>query len=63
MLMGFTQLLKSPTTDQGTLLDHVYCSGALNGIVVEVSDTYYSDHDAVLLSIPVIAKRTLYVFC
>ena len=48
--MGFTQLLKSPTTDQGTLLDHVYCSGALNGIVVEVSDTYYSDHDAVYSS-------------
>ena len=50
-------MVKSPTTDQGTCLDHVYYNGALNGIVVEVADTYYSDHDTVLVSIPVVAKR------
>ena len=49
--------MKSPTTDLGTCLDKVYYNGALNGIVVEVADIYYSDHDTVLVSNPVVAKR------
>ncbi len=51
---GFTQLVQSPTTDSGTLIDHVYYNGTLNGVIVEVSDIYYSDHDAVFVSIPTI---------
>ncbi len=52
---GFTQLVTTPTTDKGTLIDHVYYNGPLDGVVVEVSDTYYSDHDAVFLSIPIVS--------
>ncbi len=52
---GFTQLVTSPTTDKGTLIDHVYYNGPLDGVIVEVSDTYYSDHDAVFLSIPIVS--------
>ena len=47
---GFVQLVKQPTTDQGTLLDNVYCNTASDTIHVEVSDTYYSDHDTVFIS-------------
>ena len=51
---GFTQLVMSPTTSQGTLIDHVYyrnqCTNS--SIVVQVQDTYYSDHDAVYCNIP-----------
>ena len=45
---GYSQLVQSPTTAQGTLIDHVYYSGPLsNSISVHVQDTYYSDHDTV----------------
>ena len=50
---GFTQLVQQPTTDQGSVLDHVYYNMNSNGIIVEVCDTYYSDHDTVLVSIPI----------
>ena len=46
---GFTRLVTSPTTDRGSLIDHVYCNFPLTNIVVEVSDVYYSDHDAVFV--------------
>ena len=51
---GYSQLVKSPTTAQGSLLDHVYCSNPFgnNDIVIQVQDTYYSDHDTVFCSIP-----------
>ena len=52
---GFSQLLTVPTTDQGTLLDHIYYnrSDAQPGVVqVDVVDTYYSDHNACFISIP-----------
>ena len=38
---GFNQLVQQPTTDHGSVLDHVYCNFDCNGIIVEVSDTYY----------------------
>ena len=50
---GYTQLKMQPTTDRATLIDHVYFSGQCNGMVVQVRDVYYSDHDAVYCSVPV----------
>ena len=38
------------TTDQGSLLDHVYFKG-VSPIQTEVSDTYYSDHDCIIIAI------------
>ena len=48
---GYTELVQSPTTARGTLIDHVYYSNPSNSIVVQVQDTYYSDHDTVYCSI------------
>ena len=44
---SFTQLVTAPTTAQGTLLDHVYYNGTPGSAVVNVRDTYYSDHNTV----------------
>ena len=49
---GYVQLVKSPTTANGTLIDHVYCSNVPDNTIVEVQDTYYSDHDTVYCSLP-----------
>ena len=49
---GFTLLVKSPTTDQGSLIDHVYYRNPSRNITAEVQDAYYSDHDTVYCSIP-----------
>ena len=51
---GFTQLVQVPTTDSGTLLDHIYFNGVMQNIFVDVVDTYYSDHDATYLSFQMI---------
>ena len=48
---GFNQLIDQPTTDQGSLLDHVYFKG-ISTIQTEVSDTYYSDHDCTIIALP-----------
>ena len=48
---GYSQLVHSPTTDNGTLIDHVYYNGPLDHAQVHVIDTYYSDHDAVCCSL------------
>ena len=48
---GFKQLIHHSTTDQGSLLDHVYFNGHLP-IQTEVCDTYYSDHDCTIIAIP-----------
>ena len=47
---NFTQLVNSPTTDRGSLIDHIYFNGTVSSIFVEVSDTYYSDHDTIFCS-------------
>lgn len=47
---GFRQYVKGPTTDQGTLLDHVYINQAVT-VHLEVVDTYYSDHDIICVSL------------
>ena len=49
---GFSQLVTKPTTAKGTLIDHVYYNRPTNDIVVEVRDTYYSDHDTIYCSVP-----------
>ena len=46
---GFVQTVKEPTTDGGTLLDHIYVS-KLEVNSVQVMDTYYSYHDKVNIS-------------
>ena len=50
---GYTQLVQSPTTDRGTLIDHVYYNRPSDDAVVQVHDTYYSDHDTVYCSVVV----------
>ena len=49
--LGYTQLVAEPTTDSGSLLDHIYYNRSYQGFV-DVVDTYYSDHDACFLSLP-----------
>ncbi|XP_071956833.1 uncharacterized protein [Antedon mediterranea] len=51
---GFKQLVQEPTTDSRTLIDHIYVNKLPHGFTdttVEVEDIYYSDHDAVILTI------------
>ena len=48
---GFHQLIKKPTTDQASLLDHMYYNDTSTTTVAEVCDTYYSDHDCTFLAI------------
>ena len=50
--IGFTQLVTTPTTDSGSLLDHIYWNHPSESCVVDVVDIYYSDHDGTFLSIP-----------
>jgi DNA replication protein DnaC len=49
---GFSQLVKVPTTDSGSLLDHIYYNGTPTSTAVNVVDIYYSDHDATYVSLP-----------
>ena len=44
---SYTQLLQSSTTDRGTLISHVYYNRPVNDVIVQLLDTYYSDHDTV----------------
>ena len=48
---GFQQNTDRATRDSGSLLDHSYTSSTLKVMSVSVSDTYYSDHDFVSLSV------------
>lgn len=48
---GYEQLVQSPTTDRGTMIDHVYYNRPSANTVVQVRDTYYSDHDTVCMSV------------
>ena len=49
-LIGFKQMVKKPTTDSGTLIDHVYVSQEMT-VTTDVTDCYYTDHDYVLSAI------------
>ena len=46
----FKQLIQQPTTDQGSLLDHIYFNGS-STTKTEVYNTYYSDHDVTFLAV------------
>ena len=43
---GYSQLVQSSTTDNGTLIDHVYYNKPSECCTVQVMDAYYSDHDS-----------------
>ena len=47
-------LVKSPTCDTGSTLDHIYVNDAmkLKGVTTELDAAYYSDHDIISLYIP-----------
>ena len=47
-LQGLQQMIKKPTHDSGTIIDHVYVSQTLNTIQTDVTDCYYRDHDFIL---------------
>ena len=49
---GYTQLVNLPTTARGTLIDHIFYNGLPGNTIVQVQDTYYSDHATVYCSIP-----------
>ena len=51
-LHGFKQIVTQPTTDGGTLLDHVYLHGNLD-VSLDIVQTYYSYHNMVLLDITI----------
>lgn len=47
---GYSQHVQHPTTEKRTLIDHVYAKDAQN-ISVEIISTYYSYHEAVLVTV------------
>lgn len=47
---GYNQHVQNPTTEKGTLIDHVYTKDIV-GISVNVVQTYYSFHQAILISL------------
>lgn len=47
---GYLQQSTEPTTDYGSTIDHVYIKGTFK-ISLKVINTYYSDHDMILLSL------------
>ena len=48
---GYKQYVSYPTTDNGSIIDHVYFNRQDDTAIVDVHDVYYSDHDAVLFTI------------
>jgi len=47
---GYSQHVQVGTTEKGTLIDHVYVKDT-DDVIVEVTQTYYSFHEAVLISL------------
>nr|XP_055075157.1 uncharacterized protein LOC129454640 [Misgurnus anguillicaudatus] len=47
---GYSQNVQQPTTEKGTLIDHVYVKDSQN-ISIEIISTYYSFHEAVLVTV------------
>ena len=50
---GFRQLIKNPTFDKGTLIDHIYVNESMYSLTnfTQQDPAYYSDHDIVSLFI------------
>lgn len=49
--LHFSQLVLTPTTKYGSLLDHVYVKNCSTETTCHVHDTFYSDHDLTVLNI------------
>ena len=50
--LGFTQLVKNPTHDQGGLLDHVYVTqDLLERVSVSQTGIYFSDHQLITIKV------------
>ena len=51
---GFNQLIKEPTYDSGSIIDHIYVNHAMSDkeVFTQVNAAYYSDHDIISLYIP-----------
>lgn len=45
---GYTQLVQQPTTEKGTLIDHIYAKTNNYSMNAQVIPTYFSDHEAVI---------------
>ena len=50
---GFIQLMKEATQIQGRIIDHVYINCVDMVLDVERYSPYYSDHDAILVSLDI----------
>ena len=48
---GYKQYVSRPTTDNGSIIDHIYFNRDDDNAIIDVHDVYYSDHDAALLTI------------
>lgn len=49
---NFKQMVNQPTTDKGTLLDHVYVSSEISNVIIEkILPLYYSYHSAIVVRI------------
>lgn len=49
---GFSQYVENPTTENGTLIDHVYVKG-FTDIEVSTVPTYFSYHEAIALQLKI----------
>ena len=56
--MGFTQLIHEPTHIRGRIIDHTYLldSSKRLKVFIERYSTYYTDHDAICLSLEDLSK-------
>ena len=52
--LGFEQVIKEPTCQTGSLIDHIYVNNTMKNkeIFTEIDAVYYSDHDLISLYIP-----------
>ena len=51
--LGFQQMIKKPTSQTGSLIDHLYINDAMKAKIIstEIDAAYYSDHDIVSMYI------------
>ena len=51
---GFNQLIKEPTYESGSIIDHIYVNHAMatKKVFTDINAAYYSDHDTISLYIP-----------